>query len=63
MRRFQLPVWIPHAFAIGLLNRVPSGPREQRLARCIPTRGALPTRFNVWAFLNLAVYSIDDRVG
>ena len=37
---------IPHAVGIGSFNRVPSGPREQRAAGWIPTRGALPTRLN-----------------
>ena len=63
MRGFQLPTCKSTAVAIGLFNRVPSGPREQCPAARIPTRGALPTRLNEWSFLSLAVYSIYDRVG
>lgn len=34
------------AAGLGSLNRVPHGPREQRLSPGSPTRGVWPRRFN-----------------
>ncbi|MBC7966341.1 MAG: hypothetical protein H7Z17_10520 [Fuerstia sp.] len=51
---------IPHAVGIGSFNREPSGPREQRPAGWIPTRGALPTRLNKCAVLNRGWYKSTD---
>ncbi len=51
---------IPHAVGIGSFNRVPSGPREQRPAGWIATRGALPTRLNKCDILNRARHKSTD---
>ena len=51
---------IPHAVGIASFNRVPSGPREQRPAGWIPTRGALPTRLNKCDILNRVWHKSTD---
>ena len=51
---------IPHAVGVGSFSRVPSGPREQRPRRDIPTRGAWPMRLNTCDNHNLARYKSTD---